>query len=139
MKVGLSFSRCLVDIVDGRVDIEDVLVIISRTNFDPHDDGQWKQIWNGYRFGGRSEAVWANYEESQEDLFRQTTLALYTQGKLHQPRRFGSYRERLNFIWLETVLFDKDLESNPALKDAWETFQVMAGLTELNMNKQVGS
>jgi hypothetical protein len=40
MKIGLSYSRCVKDIVDGVVDIADVLVIIARTDFDPHDDAQ---------------------------------------------------------------------------------------------------
>jgi hypothetical protein len=35
MKIGLSYSRCVRDIVDGAVDINDVLVLITRTDFDP--------------------------------------------------------------------------------------------------------
>ena len=31
MKIGLSYSRCVRDIVDGTVPIDDVLVVISRT------------------------------------------------------------------------------------------------------------
>ena len=53
MKIGLSYSRCVRDIVDGKVDLDDVLVIIARTDFDPHDDDQWKSIWVGY--GGGTE------------------------------------------------------------------------------------
>ena len=41
MRIGLSFSRCVLDIVEGRVDIDDVLVVIARTDFDPHNDSQW--------------------------------------------------------------------------------------------------
>jgi hypothetical protein len=44
MKIGLSFSRCLRDIVDGKVDIDDVMVIIARTDFDPRVDVEWKDI-----------------------------------------------------------------------------------------------
>jgi len=51
MKIGLSYSRCMRDIVDGTVDIEDVLLVIARTDFDPHDDDQWKGIWIGYGGG----------------------------------------------------------------------------------------
>ena len=47
MKIGLSYSRCVRDIVDGVVDIDDVLVLITRTDFDPHDDQQWRGIWIG--------------------------------------------------------------------------------------------
>jgi hypothetical protein len=38
MKIGLSYSRCVRDIVDGIVDIDDILVVITRTDFDPHND-----------------------------------------------------------------------------------------------------
>ena len=48
MKIGLSYSRCVRDIVDGKVDIRDVLVIITRTDFDPRNDDQWAGIWTGY-------------------------------------------------------------------------------------------
>ena len=41
MKVGLSLSRCMRDIVEARVVYDDVLVIIARTDFDPHDDAHW--------------------------------------------------------------------------------------------------
>ena len=48
MKIGLSYSRCLREIIEGKVDIDDVLIIISRTDFNPHDDDEWKGIWIGY-------------------------------------------------------------------------------------------
>jgi hypothetical protein len=38
MKVGFSFGRCLRDIVIGKVDIEDVLVIICRTYMSNSED-----------------------------------------------------------------------------------------------------
>lgn len=54
MKIGLSYSRCVRDIVDGVVNIDDVLVVIARTDFDPHNDEEWSSIWSGYhnRSGG---------------------------------------------------------------------------------------
>ena len=51
MKIGLSYSRCVRDIVDGVVNINDVLVVIARTDFDPHNDDQWRGIWIGYGGG----------------------------------------------------------------------------------------
>ena len=58
MKIGLSYSRCVLDIVDGTVDIDDVLLIIARTDFDPHDDEQWKGIWEGYGGGQDLAMAW---------------------------------------------------------------------------------
>ena len=72
MKIGMSFSRCLRDVVEARVDIADVLVIIARTDFDPHNDRHWEGIWNGYRYGGLSNPEWAGAEPtlSDEDVDR---------------------------------------------------------------------
>jgi len=129
MKIGLSFSRCLKDIIDGNVDINDVLVIISRTNFDPTNDSQWKSIWDGYRYGGFSKAEWYEYTDEDEVRFRDLTIDLLKTGKLHQPRQFGGYVARRSEIWLEAILPNEELESNPAAKAAWEEFQVAASLT----------
>ena len=66
MKIGLSYSRCIRDIVDGVVDPEDVLVIISRTDFDPTVDMQWNQIWEGYTDGaGMSAREWADRKSTR--------------------------------------------------------------------------
>lgn len=138
MKIGLSYSRCLSDIVDGLVDPADVLVVISRTDFDPHDSEQWKNIWNGYRgrgggFGTLRE--WAHYDADREQEFRDVTLNLWAAGKLHQPRQFGAYPRRLPYYWLETVLPDTELGSRPAVKEAWERFQVLAGLANVKLEQ----
>jgi hypothetical protein len=133
MKIGLSYSRCVKDIVEGRVDIDDVLVLITRTDFDPRDDTQWQGIWKGYRFGGNPE--WYEYEDADEDRFRSASIELWETGKFHQPRKFGWNPDRRPEIWLETVLPDSELESRPAVKAAWDHFQTLAGLTNTKLDK----
>jgi hypothetical protein len=136
MKIGLSYSRCVRDIIDGVVNIDDVLVIISRTDFDPHDDNQWRNIWEGYHIrGGWSSPEWGNYLPEDEDKFRSVSIELWEQGKLHQPRKFGAYPQRRPEIWLEAVLPSSELENNPAAKMAWEKFQTIAGLTNVELDK----
>ena len=136
MKIGLSYSRCVRDIIDGVVAIEDVLVIISRTDFDPHDDKQWEGIWHGYHGQSMmSNPEWANYPAEDEDKFRSVSIELWESGKLHQPRQFGAYARRRSEIWLEAVLPSSELETNPAAKKAWEQFQVIAGLTNVTLDK----
>jgi hypothetical protein len=138
MKIGLSYSRCVLDIVEERVDIEDVLVVISRTDFDPNDDGQWGGIWKGYCYGGLSRAEWGDYDfNSKEDetKFRDVSIALWKQGKLHQPRKFGAHPSRRPEIWLEAVLPSSELETNPTAKKAWDQFQTIAGLSNVTMDK----
>jgi hypothetical protein len=146
MKIGLSYSRCIRDIVEGTVDIEDVLVIIARTDFDPHDDKQWQGIWQGYGggskgsmirgfFSGGSNPEWAGYGDDDEDLFRSATIELWEQGKFHQPRKFGAHPRRMPYYWLETVLPSSELDNNPAAKMAWEKFQTIAGLSNVKLDE----
>jgi len=139
MKIGLSYSRCILDIVEGRVDIEDVLVVISRTDFDPRDDKQWAGIWEGYCYGGMSRAEWGHYDynnKEDEDKFRSVSIMLWEDGKLHQPRKFGAHPARRSEFWLETVLPSEELDRNPAVKKAWDNFQVVAGLTNTTLDKE---
>lgn len=130
MKIGLSFSRCVRDIVEGKVDIHEVLVVVARTDFDPHNDDQWAGIWRGYSGGSflNTNMEWGNYGPEDEQKFRDVSCALLDAGKLHQPRQFGAHPRRLPYYWLETVVSDDELETSPAVKDAWDKFQMVSGL-----------
>ena len=141
MKIGLSYSRCIRDIVDGKVDIRDVLILITRTDFDPRDDEQWTGIWQGYgggqTFGSPfSRPEWMDYPAEDEAKFREVSIELYDSGKMHQPRQFGAHPSRRPEIWLEAVLPDSELESRPAVKAAWEQFQMVAGLTGVKLDRE---
>lgn len=136
MKIGLSYSRCVRDIVDGVVDIDDVLVLITRTDFDPRDDKQWKGIWEGYHSRtGWSNPEWAGYPPEAEDKFREISIELYDTGRMHQPRQFGAHPRRLPHIWLETVLPSEELDKNPGVKAAWNKFQTLASLSSVALNE----
>ena len=138
MKIGLSYSRCVRDIFDGKVNISDVLLIISRTNFDPSNDDQWKSIWEGYGGGQTmgspwSNPEWSNYPSEDEEEFRKITLELYNTGRMHQPRQFGAHPKRLPYIWLEAGLPNDEMDRNPAVKKAWQQFQIVAGLSDARL------
>lgn len=135
MKIGLSYSRCIRDIVDGKVDINDILVVISRTDFDPRKDDEWTGIWRGYRsHASLSRPEWINYTEEDEAKFRDVSVALWEQGKFHQPRTFGAHPRRLPYFWLDVTLTTEDLENNPAAKLAWDKFQTLAGLGGIELH-----
>ena len=147
MKIGLSYSRCVKDIVDGVVDIDDVLIIIARTDFDPHIDDQWQGIWEGYGggggsngsmirgfFSGVSNPEWVGYTDEDEDRFRSVSIELWETGKFHQPRKFGAHPTRRSEIWLEAVLPNSELEKNPSAKMAWDKFQTIAGLSSVELD-----
>jgi hypothetical protein len=138
MKIGLSYSRCVRDIVDGTVDINDVLVIVARTDFDPRDADQWQGIWMGYGGGtenaysqgffSQSNPEWAGYT-AQEDLFRSVSIELWESGKLHQPRKFNAHPRRLPYYWLETFAPETEIATNPSVQLAWEKYKLLAGLS----------
>jgi len=145
MKIGLSYSRCIRDIVDGAVDINDVLVIIARTDFDPRDDKQWAGIWKGYGGGSEGNSMrgffsgshpeWDGYDDDMEQKFREVSIQLWDEGKFHQPRKFGAHPRRLPHIWLETILPSEELDQNPGIKAAWNKFQTLASLSSVDLNK----
>ena len=135
MRVGLSLSRCVRDIVDGRVSVDDVLIIIARTSFDPHNDEHWQHIWQGYGGGGGpnyawTRAEWGHYSNEDEDRVRSVIIELHESGRLFQPRVDANHMpRRWPYYWLETVLTNEDMASRPAVQAAWDQFQLLASLT----------
>jgi hypothetical protein len=144
MKIGLSYSRCVRDIVEGKVDIKDILVIVARTDFDPNNDEQWQGIWQGYGGGSNGDRMrgifsagnpeWFEYGDEDEEKFRNVSRELWNQGKFHQPRQFGAYPKRLPYIWLDTILPSEELDKAPGVKAAWEKFQMLAGLSSVQLD-----
>ena len=128
MKIGLSLSRCMRDILEEKVDIEDVLVIIARTNIDPRNAEHWAQIWDAYLYGGLSNAEWQGLED-REEAMRDILISLFESGKLHQPRQFGAHPGRLPYHWLDALPPQTEIDKNPAMKKAWDHFNVIAGLS----------
>jgi hypothetical protein len=128
MRVGTSYSRCVRDIFDGKVSIDDVLVIVARTNFDPTDDKHWSSIWRGYTVvNGFSVPEWSDYSE-HEEKFREISLDLWNQGKIHQPRKFGQNATRTLDYWYDLIQIPEHIDNNPAAKKAWENYKLIAGL-----------
>lgn len=130
MKIGLSLSRCVRDIVEQRVDIEDVLVLITRTDFDPTNDKQWDSIWQGYI------SVNPEWYGLEHDDVKSVIMELWQEGKIHQPRKFGAHPRRMPYYWVETVLPMSELDDRPIVKDAWEKFQVVAGLASVQIKEK---
>jgi len=136
MKIGYSLSRCVLDIAEGRVDPEDVTVLITGTYFNPTLDDQWNEIWCGYAFENPrwGNAVWSELRHREDDV-RAIVLQLWNDGKIHQPRKFGARTKSPYYHWREVVLVDEELDQNPAAKNAWEQFKIIAGLSNLKVVK----
>jgi len=129
VKVGLSFSGCVRDIVIGRVPIGDVLVVMANTNFDPTDDEDWQEIWSDYR-----EYEWHDFQHLGESHFREIAEALWRTGRIHQWRRFTLERPLGRYVspnpWMEVFIPPEDLHDQPAVRAAWQQYQVVAGLCQ---------
>jgi len=125
MKIGLSLSRCMRDVYTGKVDEQDVLVIVARTDFDPHNNVHWKQIWEGYIYGGLSNPEWADFKDEHDD-FRDMAIRLYDTGKIHQPRQFGAHPSRMPYYWLDCVVPQDEM--NPAQQKAWDNYLLITDL-----------
>jgi len=126
MKIGLSLSRCMRDILEEKVDFHDVLVIVARTDVDPHNDKHWAQIWEGYLYGGLSEPEWRGLEDRQKAM-HDLLIELYDKGKLHQPRQFGAHPPRMPYHWLECIV--PEGEHNAAQQKAWDNYKLITGLS----------
>lgn len=134
MRVGTSLSRCVRDIYRGEVDIDDVMVIIARTDFDPENDKHWASIWRGYAGGSNvgslySQPEWADIPAEDEPTVRDICIRLKRWGKLHQPRQFGTHPPRMIHYWYDVILTENVVQSNPAAKKAWDNYKIIAGLS----------
>lgn len=139
MKIGFSYSRCVRDIVDGKVSMDDVLVIIARTDFDPRDDEQWSSIWRGYGGGSGatmrglfsgSEPEWVAYKDEDEQRVRDVSINLWDEGKLHQPRKFGAHPRRSSYIWVDTGPIGHEQYTQPeSVQQAWQNYLMLSALT----------
>jgi hypothetical protein len=134
MKVGTSLSRCVKDIYEGVVDIDNVLVIVARTDFDPADNKQWTSIWEGYAGGNslgsmNSNPEWYSIPAEDEQAVRDICISLKNEGKLHQPRQFGARPQRMAQYWYDMILTEDVVDSTPAAKKAWDNYKMIAGLS----------
>jgi hypothetical protein len=98
MKVGLSLGRCVLDIIEGRVKFDDVLVIIAGTQLHPDNDRQWTVVWDTYK-----DTIWRRHKASAI-LFRSMVRRLYEAGKIHQPRMFGADVKGVADHWMDLIL-----------------------------------
>jgi hypothetical protein len=127
MKIGLSLSRCMRDILEKRVDIDEVLVIVARTDVDPNNNEHWRGLWDGYIYGGLSNPEWAGLEDREREM-HELLVELYESGKLHQPRQFGRHPQRMPYYWLEC--FVPQDEMSPAQQKAWDNYKLITGLSQ---------
>jgi hypothetical protein len=121
MKVGFSLGRCIRDIVNDVIDINDVVVIVSGTRFTTQE--QLTNIVNEYMY--RDTYLYGLDESACQGV----ASVLFREGKIHQPRNFGAYRTMMpeECVWAD--LFPTGGHTDPMVQEAWQAYRGMLGLT----------
>lgn len=121
MKVGFSLGRCIRDIVNDVIDINDVVVIVSGTRFTTQE--QLTNIVNEYMY--RDTYLYGLDEAACQGV----ASVLFREGKIHQPRNFGAYRTMMpeDAVWAD--LFPTGGHTDPMVQEAWQAYRGMLGLT----------
>ena len=124
MKIGFSFGRCVRDIVDGVVDINDVLLIVGRTRMPAREDCEWviRQYLESHYLRGR------DYGRCME-----VGLALYDSCRIIEPRGVGAHAMQVpaECVWMDLFPTVKDV--SPMVQEAWDNYRMTLGL--LHMDK----
>jgi hypothetical protein len=121
MKIGFSFGKCVRDIVNGTVDINDVVVIVARTRL--RDTADVEDVI--FEYAERPEYLRGlDVQECQR-----VAVKLYNDGKIHQPRNFGQYFSGAipqEYVWMD--LFPTNNSDNPMVQKAWDSYRMLMKL-----------
>lgn len=122
MKIGFSLGRCIRDIVNGDVDINDVAFLITATSV--QDELRLEYVISQYMYEP-TYLSGLDYEKCKE-----VALALWNSNKILQPRRQGMHRHKQpeDSIWVD--IFPTSLSDNESVKTAWEKYRFMIHMVE---------
>ena len=129
MKIGFSLGRCIRDIYNALIDIDDVAFIITATNV--HDRDQLGNVILMYT----AEPDYLLDCDYQQCLG--IAHQLWDSNRLLQPRRQGLRRHAQpeNSIWVD--MFPTQLSENQSVKTAWDHYRFMLHMTENIDNEAV--
>ncbi len=97
LKIGFSLGRCVRDIVTGKVDAEQVVVIIARTRIETTK--QLDFVIYDYAFK-------PGYLEGLDiGQCQQVAQMLWSTGRLHQPRVVGNLVSKVpeEYVWMNLI------------------------------------
>jgi len=122
MKIGFSLGRCVRDIVNDEVALDDVAFVIAATNI--HSEEQLAQVVEQYMY--RDEYLYMLDEAKCQEV----ALQLWTSNRILQPRRQGMHRHKQpeNAVWVD--MFPTELSGNESVKKAWDAYRFMLHMVE---------
>lgn len=124
--IGHSVSRCVNDVLSGRVDDSDITLVIGATRFSMDAEGV-----DGIITAYVADGAW-----NEEDRAKITHILMdwIETGRLHQPRNFGAFAQRSSNIWSYSLPTPSDM--TPAAQEAWENFLIIDSLSREKTRKQ---
>lgn len=118
MKIGQSLSFCVLDIARGHVDIDNVLVIITRTK--AAGEVEFVKLVDHYKMN-----YWSKDDpEKCQDIAYQ----LWHLGKIHQPRLMTELSLGMPARAVKWVDVLPATVGNPVVQEAYETYAALMKL-----------
>jgi len=123
MKIGFSLGRCVRDIVNGDVAMDDVAFVIAATAI-RDGEGHLEAVINDYLY--RPDYL----EDYDHDECQRVAKELWNTNRILQPRLQGLHRHRQpeNSVWVD--MFPTHLSENASVKTAWEQYRFMLHMVE---------
>ena len=125
MKIGFSFGRCVASIVKGQVDLDDVLVVIARTNMP--EEQHVRQVIEAYMH----EPMYLLGLDHDQCL--SVGLNLFNSGRILEPRAnniSAGPRVPRDYIWMDLFPTASQGVTNPGVQAAWDHYRMMITLAE---------
>ena len=123
MKIGFSLGRCVRDIVNGDVAIDDVAFIIAATAI-RNGDEHLTEVINEY---GDRRGYLGDLDNAK---CQEVAKTLYNSNRIIQPRLQGMHRHMQpeNAVWVD--LFPTIPSQHTSVKSAWDAYRFMLHMVE---------
>jgi hypothetical protein len=128
MKIGFSVGRCIRDIVNGEVGLDDVAFIIGATSM--HNKDHMKGVIDAYM---QREGYLYGMDAAE---CHSIADHLWDMNKILQPRLQGIHRHMQpeNAVWVD--LFPTTSSKNTSVRTAWNNYRTMLHMVE-NVDEEV--
>ncbi len=122
MKIGFSLGRCIRDIVNDEVSIDDVAFLITATNI--KSENHLDNVIYAY-MGEPGYLLGLDYDQCKKVAHH-----LWNTNRVLQPRAQGMHRHAQpeNAIWVD--IFPTQASQNDAVKKAWDAYRFMLHMVE---------
>lgn len=133
MLVGTSLGGCLRSIAMREVSMDDVLVVITRTDCKTIED-LLAVVETYYKYGNKTSQLPSNYDlrDCDLDYVKEIATELYYNGKIHQPRLYNGFSGFVHIelsrkeIWIPLAPSPKT--DDQRVVDAYEKYRVIRNL-----------